>query len=68
MNGDMTDKETDLIERKLEITRQIERVEARRKRKKTPLTLELFRRTMSLMTIDRSSSFSCKKEREKFRK
>lgn len=26
------------------------------------LTLELFRRTMSLMTIARSSSFSCKRE------
>lgn len=34
-----------------------------RERLETLLTLELFRRTMSLMTIDRSSSFSWKRKR-----
>lgn len=50
--------------------RQMERGEVKKRDKKkkktmqTPLTFELFRRTMSLMTIDRSSSFSWERKKK----
>lgn len=62
--SDMTDKERDLMERRLKGDRVKKRAKNKNKNKRSLLTLELFLRTMSLMTMDRSSSFSCKRKDE----